>query len=162
MLPKPISPKRKRKPGFNTGKSVPITNDSFLETLINEEEEKTAREEEKAKALEKERKRKEEKAARVTKPKQNRKGANTSEQSQKKGRNNTAKDTAQSGGSPFSSDNESDAQCPVCGIFFDISGTRWVCCDQCGSWLDFKCSGLKNPRRVPNTYYCPSCCLNKN
>ena len=171
VLPKPISPKRKRKPGFNTGKSVPIMNDSFLETLMSEEEEKAAKEEEKkAKALEKERKRKEreenkkEKATRVTKPKQNRKGANTSEQSQKKGRDNTAKDTARSGGSPFSSDNESDAQCPVCGIFFrsDISGTLWVCCDQCESWLDFKCSGLKNPRRVPNTYYCPSCCLNKN
>ena len=44
-----------------------------------------------------------------------------------KGCDNTAKDIAQSGGSPFSSDYKSDAQCPICGIFFqsDISGTLW-------------------------------------
>ena len=57
MLPKPIFLKRKQKPGSNTQKSVPITNDSFMDTLINEEEEKAAKEEKKkAKAWEKERK----------------------------------------------------------------------------------------------------------
>ena len=54
-LPEPTAaPKRRRKPGFNTGKSVPITNDSFLESLINAEDEKIAKaEEKKAKVLEK-------------------------------------------------------------------------------------------------------------
>lgn len=63
-LPQATSPKRKRKPGFNTGKSVPITKDSFLENLVNEEDEKMAKEEEKkAKQLKKERKHEEKKKA---------------------------------------------------------------------------------------------------
>jgi hypothetical protein len=44
-LPEPNAPKRKQKPGFNTGKSVSITNDSFLINLINEDGEKIAKEE---------------------------------------------------------------------------------------------------------------------
>ena len=55
-LPEPTAPKRKRKPGFNTGKSVLITNDSFLEKLISEDEKMAKEEEKKAKALERERK----------------------------------------------------------------------------------------------------------
>jgi len=59
-LPEPQPPKRKRKAGFNTGKAVSITNDSFVSDLKDKEEEKKAREEEKkAKQIEKQRKKEE-------------------------------------------------------------------------------------------------------
>ena len=53
---------------------------------------------------------------------------------------------------------ESDAQCPVCGTYLgDDSHAVWVSCDVCSSWLDFKCTGLKNPNRLPKKYLCPDC-----
>ena len=115
-------------------------------------------------------KKKSAKATQKTKPKEKKAtgeakssaSSKASAKSAKKGSKNTV--TKQlSSGEHSSCDNESDAQCPVCGTFYlsDDTGTLWVSCDQCGSWLDFKCSGLKNSGRVPNTYYCPSC-LNKN
>ena len=53
----------------------------------------------------------------------------------------------------------SDAECPECGLTFleDESGKPWVCCDRCESWLDFKCTGLTNSKRVPKKFYCHSC-----
>ena len=58
-----------------------------------------------------------------------------------------------------SSSEASDAQCPVCGITYqeDDSESVWICCDNCELWLDFKCTGLKNPKQLPKFYYCPSC-----
>ena len=174
-LPQPTSPKRKRKPGFNTGKSVSITDDSFLENLVSEEDEK------KSKQLEKEKKskeREERRKAKKSQPQQKKKAVTKATKSNKKSTTDelgeqvvveqipskqpvTQKQAAEH---HVSSDDESDAQCPVCGISYlsDNSGALWVSCDQCGSWLDFKCSGIKNPRRLPHTYYCHSCCLNKN
>ena len=59
-LPEPAPPKRKRKPGFNTGKAVTITDTSFLTELEEKEEEKKAKEEEKrAKEVEKQRRKEE-------------------------------------------------------------------------------------------------------
>ena len=46
-LPEPQLPKRKRKPGFNTGKAVTITDTSFITELRDKEEEKKAKEIEK-------------------------------------------------------------------------------------------------------------------
>ena len=54
---------------------------------------------------------------------------------------------------------ESDAECPICGLTFleDDSDSPWVCCDGCQSWLDFKCTRLKTPKRLPKEYFCNSC-----
>ena len=72
-LPQPTAPKKKQtKKGFNTGKSVPITNDSFLEYLKIKEDEKKAKEEEvKAKQLEKEAKKNKKRPTRKAKKKMN-------------------------------------------------------------------------------------------
>ena len=49
---------------------------------------------------------------------------------------------------------ESDAECPGCGLtyFDDDTHSVWVACDICEKWRDFKCTGLKNPNRVPKKY----------
>lgn len=60
-LPEPKNPRRRRKVGFNTGKAVTISNDSFLQELKDKEEEKKAKEEEKAAKKIERQKRKEEK-----------------------------------------------------------------------------------------------------
>ena len=54
---------------------------------------------------------------------------------------------------------ESDAQCPVCGLtcFGDDTKSVWVCCNSCASWLDFKCTGLKNTQRIPKQFYSANC-----
>ena len=57
------------------------------------------------------------------------------------------------------SDSESDAECPICLLTFlgDDSGSAWVCCDSRQTWMDFKCTGLKNPKRIPKQYLCSRC-----
>ena len=46
------------------------------------------------------------------------------------------------------SDHKRDAGCPICGLTFleDDSHSAWVCCDGCQTWMDFKSTGLKNPK----------------
>ena len=50
---------------------------------------------------------------------------------------------------------ESDAECPGCGLTYldDDTHSVWVACDTCEIWCDFKCTGLKNPKK----YICPDC-----
>ena len=54
---------------------------------------------------------------------------------------------------------ESDGKCPGCGLAHldDDTHSVWVACDICEIWHDFKCTGLKNPNRVPKKYICPDC-----
>ena len=55
-----------------------------------------------------------------------------------------------------SESSQSDAECPICGLTFyeDSSQSTWVCCDGCMQWYDFKCTGLKNPNKLPKKYFC--------
>ena len=54
--------------------------------------------------------------------------------------------------------NESDAECPKCGLLYSADEENlWVCCDRCSLWYDFKCTKLRSRRNLPATYVCDLC-----
>lgn len=55
-----------------------------------------------------------------------------------------------------SSETESDAVCPKCGLIYSESGGLWVNCDKCGHWYDLKCANLKK-KSIPDYFYCQDC-----
>ena len=37
---------------------------------------------------------------------------------------------------------ESEAECPKCGIIYGETTEKWICCDGCNTWLDLKCAKI--------------------
>lgn len=164
----------KRKPALNKN-AVCITDVEVLEELKGKKTEKAEAEQVKAvKKLERERKREErEKKKREVAERKKKK----QEEKRKKVRvgddGNPGKRVLRSKGgglhaelaamqldsSPSeASEAESDAICPKCGLVYsEGDGGTWVCCDSCSNWFDFKCTGLKNKRNIPDLYYCDDC-----
>ena len=184
-LPEPKPSSRRRRKGINS-MAVHITDSGFLNDLKEKDEEKKAKETEKqAKKEERERKRVEReknKAERAKKKaererermdhkqrkaeckeaaaegKKGRKGKDQSMQAEMQ-RLFLANECSSDLESSSESSAESDAECPGCGLTYldDDTHSVWVSCDVCGVWRDFKCTGLKNPNRVPKKYVCPDC-----
>lgn len=55
-----------------------------------------------------------------------------------------------------SSDAESEAQCPKCGLVFGEDDSVWICCDSCNTWYDLKCASVDS-EDVPDIYCCAAC-----
>ena len=186
-LPEPTArTKRKRKPGLNN-KAITLTDDDVLFSIEKKKADKIQKQKEKeARKIEREQKKKEREEVKELKRREleakrearaEQRKEKTAQQMVKEGRSSKMetteagdclsmeKDVASDLSSALAkcllsdSDSESDAECPVCGLTFleDDSGSPWVCCDGCQSWLDFKCTKLKNPKHLPKRYFCSSC-----
>lgn len=157
-LPEP-KPSKKKRQGINC-KAIHITDNDFLSELKDKENErsrkKSKKEERERRKVEREKKKAErlQKRDATAKKERGRKPRRASmiEAELKK----LAVVDQSSNDCTDSESTESDAQCPVCGITYlgDDSHSVWVLCDACLSWLDFKCTGLTNPSRLPQKYLC--------
>ena len=169
-FPEPKPSIRKRR-GINS-KAIHLTDGDFLNELKDKEEEK------KTKEAEKQSKKEEREKRRVEREKRKAEYPRKREATAKKGKYHgkprscrgkasieaklkklTIDQSSNDSSTDSESSAESDAQCPVCGLTYlgDDSHAVWVSCDVCSSWLDFKCTGLKNPNRLPKKYLCPDC-----
>ena len=162
-LPDPKPPKRTRQIGFNN-KAVSLTDDEFLEELKIKTEKKKQKETKKAGGKKKNTHKTTVNVVKKTGRKVNcRKTSKIQCRSTVKDRlealSLTGSDSESTMGSTSHSETESDAQCPKCGLTFqeDDNNSLWICCDGCDSWFDFRCSGLKSPRKMPLKYFCSTC-----
>ena len=153
----------KRRGGINS-RVVCITESQVLEELKVKKEKKKLDEQLKAerkmererKKLEKEEKKKEKARQRIEKKKPR--------QAQKKG--TATAPTLESGMSELTlNDTESEldasedeAICPKCGTSSLESNDLWVACDGgCEKWFDFKCTGIKSIKQIPELFICENC-----
>ena len=152
VLPKPNS-KSQKKGGRNAlnSKTVCITDPKVLEELKAKEAEKADVEEKKRvkmveRAMKKELKERE---------KERRKEKKTSKTATRKNEQ-TQENVVEKLASLSLGDEQDDAQCPLCGLFYinDKSGDSWICCDKCNEWYCFKCSGIND---VNEEFYCKLC-----
>lgn len=154
----------KRKAALNKN-AICLTDEEVLEGLVKKEKEKiSATEKREARKLKREKKREErerkKKAAQESKKK-------TAKCSKKTAKNQDERVLRKRGQkeeglhaelaainlSEESSEGESDATCPKCGLTYSESdGSLWIYCDGCSSWFDFKYTGLKNKRKIPDLY----------
>ena len=51
---------------------------------------------------------------------------------------------------------ESEAECPKCGLIYGETEDKWICCDLCDTWLDLKCADVSKDN-IPEEYYCTDC-----
>jgi hypothetical protein len=163
VLPKPRTPKRKRKQAINS-KAVCITDSPVLQGLI-EIKQKAAEEKQllAAKKLEKDKK-KQEKVKEIEKKKGETEDKNNPPKrgKQKRGRRRVEK---QKNREVPESDNEDgvvdngevdDAMCPKCGKSYKDDDNLWICCDGCNRWFDVQCTKV-NKTELPENYYCDEC-----
>ena len=153
VRPKPKeASRRKRKAGLNQ-KSVCLTDDDVLSGLKEEVQRKKDNELEK---MERKRIREEKKAEKERLNK---------EKEEKKEKEVVAKEAKKADEGPYDVEveellsglaldgNESDAECPKCGLLYSADEENlWVCCDRCSSWYDFKCKKLRSRRNLPAIY----------
>ena len=147
----------KRKPAVNA-KTVCITEDVVLEELKQKAEEKA--EAERQKELKKlarlqKRREKEEKRLAVQQRKKEKKDRRVQREKADVDKQVRREETVVDRGEQSEDDN--DAICPICGASFAETGGLWICCETCLQWYDFKCTKLKNPRRLPKSYFCALC-----
>ena len=141
-LPKPKVTKKKRKPGFNQ-KAVCIADDNVLQELEKEKEEKERRKEEKiAKQIERAKK-KEQKKKEVAKKKEGRKKTKVTSKSKNKDKMTKTKKAGKTVSVSdvdlslediellriCSDTEESEAECPKCGLIYGETEDKWICCD---------------------------------
>lgn len=183
LLPQPKPSKKKRKPGVNT-KAVCLTDADVVKTLEAEAEEKLLKEQEQntrriererkkkereQKKLEAERKKKEKKCMREAKKQEAEKRAREQRRRQQTERQpkgtRTTRATARSGDLGLcgdfdklviSSDTESEAECPKCGLVYGDDEATWICCDRCNTWYDVECAGVSE-NEIPDDYICEDC-----
>ena len=175
-LPQPKVTKKKRKPGFNQ-KAVCITDDKILQELEDKKVEKEQKKEEIiAKRIEREKKREQKKKEEIIKGKQKEKERkktkdkedtprpkNKDNMTTKRGKRAVA---AQSNVDLSIEDiemlnicsdtEESEAECPKCGLIYGETEDEWICCDLCDTWLDLKCANVTKTN-IPEEYYCSDC-----
>ena len=141
---------------------VTLTHDEVLSSIKTKEANKMLKEAEKqAKKIQREQKWKEQEQKK--KDKRERKHSvpakRKSSKSENRGLSTSTPDLASIFSDKCNLSDSSDAECSECGLTFleDESGKPWVCCNRCEPWLDFKCTGLTNSKRVPKKFYCHSC-----
>lgn len=177
VLPKPSekSSKRKRKPAL-THKAVCITDEDILAQIKEKEAEKKAAEEAKARRkMEREQKQEQrkielekkkiesEKRKEQLKRKKEKKSKGRSKSKGRKRKDQTDGSSSEQeelvndfDNLSLSSSTEEECVCPICGLLFEVSDIGWICCDQCGEWLDFNCAKVTSDT-VPDVFFCPSC-----
>ena len=175
--------KRKRKDAVNTCKTVPLTDTIVYESLKQKEEEKAAEEalkvQKRKEREEKRQQKREEKAARekLREEKKKAKEQKKKEKEQKKREKLSERKTVcavvtrsksvvsdlqalaiDDNNSSHDNDSadESDAECPKCGLVYHDDDSLWVCCDHCNTWYDSKCANIDSGN-VPETWYCDDC-----
>ena len=145
VLPKPKERGASRR-GINRD-AVCITEPEFVEQMKSKELEKQKKlEEAEQKRLDRERKRIEKEKKKAEKgQKKNRRG--------KKGKETARK---QEGAQPLDEAEESDCECPVCGVHFldDEENRRWIECEKCLRWWHVSCLDLTE---TPEDFYCSNC-----
>ena len=52
---------------------------------------------------------------------------------------------------------ESEAECPKCGLVYGEDNSVWIQCDSCGLWYDLKCTNV-NHDNIPEAFSCEICC----
>ena len=171
VLPQPQAraSTRKRKPAINK-KTVCITDDDVLEELrVKETEKKEAEEKKRMKQIEKEQKRKqreEKKREEKKREEEEKKKKRATEKELRKTKEQLrAIDKVTAIGelleelelSSDTSNDESDAVCPMCGRVYSDDNGIWICCDGCNSWFDIKCTNIRSRRNIPDTYLCENC-----
>ena len=55
------------------------------------------------------------------------------------------------------SEDESDAQCPKCGLLYGEDDSMWVCFDVCSVWFDLDCTTIPSENDIPDQYFCEQC-----
>ena len=50
---------------------------------------------------------------------------------------------------------ESEAECPKCGLIYGETQDKWICCE-CDTWMDLKCANVSKTN-IPEEYYCSDC-----
>ena len=157
-LPRPKTPRTKRKKGLNT-KALCITDTQVLEELQEKEKE---RKEEKKKArqlerehrkLEKLRKDEEKKVHKKTVPRKKLVKPPT------KDKTDNLNDQLQFLSIDDTGGEESEAECPACGLVYGCPDDNevWICCDCCGQWWDIRCTEISDEENIPDTFVCSGC-----
>ena len=143
VLPKPNSKSQKTKgrSALNS-KGICITDPGVLEDLKKKEAEKADLAEQKRVRMIERAKKKEQKEREKERSRREKQASKTAT-----GKNDLTQDVnviQKLVDLNLSGDEEDDAQCPLCGLFYkyDNSGDSWVCCDKCNEWYCFKCSGI--------------------
>ena len=120
------------------------------EKARKKEEQERKKEERKRKKLlkekEKEEKRKERERKRLLKDQEKKKSRRVKKQDDKFCENVSDEDVE--------SNDEDEVECPVCHL--GGLSCQWICCDNCDIWYHTHCTDV-NPKRLPDTFYCPSC-----
>ena len=181
-LPKPVPSRRtNRKPAVNAKASC-ITDTEVLKKLVQQKEEKEAKDEEnlrkklekEKKKRERERKKKEKQEEREVKKqerekkgeRQRKKDVRVSKQPKRQTRASVktcalhetlSKLSIASEGSDEEGE-ESEAECPGCGLIYgsEQDGEQWVQCDVCTKWWDMTCAGV-DENIADSTFVCSSC-----
>ena len=172
-LPEPKATKKKRKPGFNK-KAVCITEDNVIKELEEQKKEKEQKKEEMiAKRIEREKKREQKKKEAASREKKKEEEKKTGVRSKNKDKiTRTARQLTKRGmmavAAPLNDDlniedlkissdtEESEAECPKCGLIYGQTQDKWICCDLCDTWVDLKCAGISK-YNIPEEYYCSDC-----
>ena len=115
-----------------------------LETQKKQEEAERKRIEREQKRVEKEQKKAEKEALKGQKNKGKRKGKKDA--TNRKGK----------GAEPVEKSEQSDCECPVCGIDFgnDEENVRWIGCDGCLRWWHVDCLDITE---IPVDFFCSDC-----
>ena len=52
---------------------------------------------------------------------------------------------------------ESEAECPKCGLVYGEDTSMWIQCDACNVWYNLECTNV-NKDKIPDFFNCESCC----
>uniref|UniRef100_A0A1X7TFC6 DDE-1 domain-containing protein n=1 Tax=Amphimedon queenslandica TaxID=400682 RepID=A0A1X7TFC6_AMPQE len=169
LLVLPEAKRVTRRGGLNS-RAICITESQVLEEMKAKEERKKLNEQLKAeRKIERERKKieKEEMKKEKARQRQEKQGQKGARSERRKGTAKTPEEAKleclvselkldDSGQETDASDDE--AICPKCGISSLESNDLWIACDGgCEKWFDFKCTGVKSKKCIPEIFICENC-----
>ena len=166
VYPKPSqkSTSRKRKPALNS-QAVCITEESVLEQLRAEEEEKKLKATEKEKQkLDNKRKERQLENRRLKKRKRRlkkqkrklKKSLREGKGGRKPKRVEEVDIITRNLRSCTIKGQDKETRCPVCNVLFDDSSSIWMCCDKCNLWYNLECTNMPEDS-IPDSFYCDRC-----